>query len=793
VKIGATSSGLDSGLGKAMSSLKGFGASVTSSIGSGVTALAGIGVTAATAGAALAGVAGIAGAAWGVGLAADLEKSTVAFSTLLGSAEKAKMVMADIQQFAAATPFETPELIDASRKLLAFGISAQKLIPTLTAVGDVSAGIGAPIGEIAEIFGKAKVQGRLFMEDIKQLTGRGIPVIQELAAQFKVAESDVRGLVESGSVDFGNLAKAFQSLTRDGGKFAGLMDAQSQTLSGKWSTLVDSIKLGLTDVGQAIIEGIDLKALTDEITRFSDYLRSGVGNLKPFFMSLGEAVWAVVDTLAVGGRRVGAFFASFGDGFSGLIPKAGDTRAFVLGAFESIGKGIAYMIDVLTVFGGRLLTDVAAPATNMAATVVAGFGRLSRTIATVSDGIAGLAEPLVNTLDLMALVSGGASRAIAQGARAMLNSLKAGSGSQALRDLADDADTFATTAKGAAASVSEFGRSLATVEIGSSMRPVEEFFEEVRSRTRSATAGVGGFERSLVDLGDEVSVFGRLQTEIRKVGETSTKSVSFMEGFRIKIVQIEQAAQRLQQTGQLRFTFFDRGQLATQEQVLAQYERQVQDLQRQIDRAVKQFGVVDFARMGVGDSLLLGLALAIGTGEELQKLRSQIQDYHKLVAEVEKLRQQTIIEPARARAFEILDQTQTPFERFRREVEDLQAVAQHGLTIELKTVLDRQGLTFAGLLERGGLAAAEAFAAHLDLAAPEVRLPGALEAGTAEAVSFTNRFLAQSGQGGSVQDRIEAALKRQEELEKRQHDRLTEIARILERKLNPVRPASGGP
>lgn len=195
----------------------------------------------------------------GISLAAELEQTEVAFTTLLGSGEAATKMMKDLQDFAATTPFQFPELANGAKMLAAFGVETEDIIPTMQRLGDVSAGIGAPIGEIAEIYGKAKVQGRLFMEDINQLTGRGIPIIQELAKQFGVTEEEVRSLVSSGQVNFGHLEEAFISLTSEGGKFEGLMAAQSQTLGGLWSTLKDNIGISLASIGKTIVEAFDLK------------------------------------------------------------------------------------------------------------------------------------------------------------------------------------------------------------------------------------------------------------------------------------------------------------------------------------------------------------------------------------------------------------------------------------------------------------------------------------------------------------------------------------------------------
>jgi tape measure domain-containing protein len=200
-------------------------------------------------------------AAVGVGMkavttAADFEQTKVAFTTLIGDAAKAEQTLGKLRELGAKTPFEFPELADAGRKLIAFGESADSVPETLRRIGDVSAGVQAPVNEIAELYGKARVQGRLFAEDINQLTGRGIPIIEELAKQFGVSDSEVKKLVESGQVGFPAIERAFVSMTSQGGKFAGMMEAQGKTTGGLFSTLKDSINEVFLTLGTPINDAI---------------------------------------------------------------------------------------------------------------------------------------------------------------------------------------------------------------------------------------------------------------------------------------------------------------------------------------------------------------------------------------------------------------------------------------------------------------------------------------------------------------------------------------------------------
>lgn len=185
-------------------------------------------------------VAAFSWSAWGASLATETEQASVAMRTMLGDAEHAAAVIQELKRFAAETPFQKADLIDAGKQLAAFQFQAGDIVPTLRMLGDVSALIGAPIGEMAELFGKAKVQGRLFMEDINQFQGRGVPIMQALADEMGTTTLAIREMVSEGQVGFNELYRAFQSLTEEGGKFHNGMIDQAQTMAGLWSTVKDS-------------------------------------------------------------------------------------------------------------------------------------------------------------------------------------------------------------------------------------------------------------------------------------------------------------------------------------------------------------------------------------------------------------------------------------------------------------------------------------------------------------------------------------------------------------------------
>lgn len=177
------------------------------------------------------------------------EQLTKSFEVMLKSKVQADILMAQLVQFAKTTPFELTEVAEATKKLLAFGIASSDIKSTLTKLGDVSAGIGAPLSEIAYLFGTIKTQGRAMTQDINQFTNRGIPMWDELAKVTGISGLALKKYVEEGKIGYKEIDQAFTNLTTNGGKFTGLMEAQSKTLGGTISNLGDSwdqfmVKLG---------------------------------------------------------------------------------------------------------------------------------------------------------------------------------------------------------------------------------------------------------------------------------------------------------------------------------------------------------------------------------------------------------------------------------------------------------------------------------------------------------------------------------------------------------------------
>lgn len=180
----------------------------------------------------------------------QFQQLEVAFETMLGSAEKANSLMGQLVKTAAVTPFDLQGVANGAKQLLAYGIQADDVNDTLVRLGDIAAGLSMPLNDLVYLYGTTMVQGRMFTMDLRQFQGRGIPIADELAKQFGVAKEKVGELVTAGKVGSEEMKKAIISMTSEGGKFAGLMEKQSHTITGQISNIEDAVDTMFNAIGQ---------------------------------------------------------------------------------------------------------------------------------------------------------------------------------------------------------------------------------------------------------------------------------------------------------------------------------------------------------------------------------------------------------------------------------------------------------------------------------------------------------------------------------------------------------------
>ena len=256
----------------------------------------------------IAGVAGLSAALAGLGAvavrsAAQMEQTEKAFTTLLKSADLAKDFLAELERFAAATPFELPGLLNASKRLLAFGFSAQQVIPVLTAIGDSAAALGMGeegISRLTTAIGQIQAKAKVSAEEMNQINETGIPAWQLLADTIGTTVPQAMDMASKGMIDGAIGVQAI--LTGMNKQFGGMMAEQSQTLNGMMSNIQDSIGQLSTVVGKEITEAFNLKGAAAE---FQDTLGEFTAIAKQ--SGIGEALRQMVPTEV--GMAIGALAA----------------------------------------------------------------------------------------------------------------------------------------------------------------------------------------------------------------------------------------------------------------------------------------------------------------------------------------------------------------------------------------------------------------------------------------------------------------------------------------------------
>ena len=180
----------------------------------------------------------------------QFQQLEISFTTMLGSEQKAGALMSQLIETAAKTPFDMGSITQGAKQLLAYGTAANEVNDILIHLGDISAGLSVPLGDLVYLYGTTMAQGRMYTMDLRQFMGRGIPMAEELGKIMGKTTAEVQQAVTDGKVGADLVKKAIMNMSAEGGKFGGLMEKQSKTLQGKWSNIGDSIDQMFNSMGK---------------------------------------------------------------------------------------------------------------------------------------------------------------------------------------------------------------------------------------------------------------------------------------------------------------------------------------------------------------------------------------------------------------------------------------------------------------------------------------------------------------------------------------------------------------
>lgn len=251
-----------SGVGKGFAQAKGHVQGFSTSMGGASSSLAGIAAKAGLAGLAIGGVAAaFRGLSSITSITSELQSVGIAFEVMLGSAAKSRAMIESLREFAIESPFSTAGLAQNTQTLLQFGVEADKILPTLRMLGDISLGDAGKMDSLALAFGQMSAAGRLMGQDLLQMINAGFNPLQEMSRLTGISMAELKKEMEAGHITTEMVTAAFQSATQEGGRFFGMMQAQQNTLKGQWAKLMENLAVTFQPLGELIVTVLT-KALT---------------------------------------------------------------------------------------------------------------------------------------------------------------------------------------------------------------------------------------------------------------------------------------------------------------------------------------------------------------------------------------------------------------------------------------------------------------------------------------------------------------------------------------------------
>ena len=378
----------------------------------------------------------------GVKYNSQMEQYITSFGTMLGSAEEATKLVNNLKEMGAKTPFETSDLAKASQTLLAFGTSAEDLLPTLQMLGDVSQGNKERFDSLTLAFAQVGSAGKLSGQDLLQFVNAGFNPLNEISKMTGESMAELKERMSAGGVSAEEVAEAFKHATSEGGQFYQAMEAQSQTFNGQMSTLKDNAMSFIGELTQGVTNTLKDSVLPtvngwlEELQ--SAFTSNGVEGVVTAFGSiladactkLAQAAPGVVD-LAVG--FIQSFIKGIGDNAPQLIQAAKQiVGALVDGLIKllpsEIQKPVKETVNILKrsfESGGlrtaintvsKILKDLGKVVTNLAKTILP---PLAKAVDFLGQNIK-IILPLVTSA-----VAGIKAFSIAKTAATAINSLKA--------------------------------------------------------------------------------------------------------------------------------------------------------------------------------------------------------------------------------------------------------------------------------------------------------------------------------------------------------------------------------
>ena len=320
----------------------------------------------------------------GVKYNATMEDFEANLTTLLGNADDAKDMLADLKEMANTTPFETTDLLDATHPMLGFGLEAKKTKGYLQTLGDISMGNAEKLKSLTRAFSQIGAAGKATMEDINQMIDAGFNPLQIMSEKTGKSMAELREEVSDGEISFEDIADAMKTATSEGGRYYKSMEKASKTMNGKMSSALDALNTALGDLTESLLP-LATTAI-EKITEWANAFTELDDESKKTILTIAGIVAAVGPVITIIGKLstgISATIKLFGSFKSGI-----DKLRTALSTASSSTGNFSKIISAITSPVGLAITAITLLAVAIGTKLYQAQKKAEEGMQTVVNGIA---------------------------------------------------------------------------------------------------------------------------------------------------------------------------------------------------------------------------------------------------------------------------------------------------------------------------------------------------------------------------------------------------------------------
>lgn len=200
----------------------------------------------------------------------EFQAADTAIQTLLGSKEKADVLMKQVREYAKISPLEFSDVTAATQMMLGFNIEAEKVPRFISAIGDVSMGESQKFNSLTLAFSQMSATGKLMGQDLNQMINAGFNPLQQIAQTTGKSIATLKKEMSEGAISTEMVQKAFIDATSAGGKFYNMSENASKTINGQISMMQDALDNAFNEMGQKS-EGVIMKGIQMTTSLIENY------------------------------------------------------------------------------------------------------------------------------------------------------------------------------------------------------------------------------------------------------------------------------------------------------------------------------------------------------------------------------------------------------------------------------------------------------------------------------------------------------------------------------------------